>query len=194
MDCKARGNCAECQLPGDPVGPDDVSLAIDISVELPVPDVISRPSPQPAFGTFVDEAGEAPLPRPRKVGWTVTPISRNHVVRANAGKVSAAMSKTAWRRCSRGERPGHAVGRKHLVAHPELADADPCSTRCPEPTVWALVDLRPEAFAQPRVGGIRGHVPESSRPLDCGPPRRRVPGAGSTHPAWAGGKGAPTAS
>ena len=159
MDRKTRGNCAECQLPGDPVGPDDVSLAIDVSVELPMADVISRPSPQPAFGTFVDEAGEPPLPRPRKVGRTMTPISRNHVVRANAGKVSAAMSKTAWRRCPRDERPGHAVGRKHLGAHSELADSDPCSTRCPEPTIGALIDLRPEAFAQPRVGGIHGLVP-----------------------------------
>ena len=86
------------QLPGDPVGPDDVSLAIDVGVELPMADVISRPGPQPAVGTLVDEAGEPPLPRPRKVGRTMTPISRNHVVRANAGKASAAMPKTAWRR------------------------------------------------------------------------------------------------
>ena len=164
MDRKARGNCAECQLPGDSMGPDDVSLEIDVSVELPMADVISRPGPQPAFGTLVDEAGEPPLPRPRKVGRTMTPISRNHVVRANAGKVSAAMSKTAGHRCPQDERPGDAVRRPHLVTHSELADADPCSTRRPEPTIGALVDLRPKAFAQPGVGGIHGLVPDSSRP------------------------------
>jgi len=159
MDRKARGNCAECQLPGDSMGPDDVALAIDVRVELPMPDVIDRPGPQPAVGTLVDEGGEPPPPRPRKVGRTMTPISRNHVVRANAGKASAAMSETAGHRCPQDERPGDAVGRMHLGAHSELADADLCSTRCPEPTIGACVDLGPEAFAQPRIGGIHGLVP-----------------------------------